>query len=496
MMKRVIGIDFGTTTICAGVLDGEKGEWIDVRTIPNRHEVTSEHSWEKIQDAAGILQDGLDLVNKLRSAHGPIIGIGLTGQMHGIVYINEEGSPVSPLYTWQDGRGDREMENTGKSYAEFITENSGYSVASGYGTVTHFYNQVNRLIPKDAVKLTTIYDAFRIFLLMNRSGIPCCSNSSDLYKKDSLSAATSQIIPSQGSSFEPSNLCLHPSSAASFGLYHLDTVDFDREIIRELGMDPDFFPSVSKENRPSENPDGIFIFPGIGDNQASFAGSVNIPEKALLINVGTGSQISFWTDEPVHTPGSEIRPYINNDYLWVGSSLCGGRAFSMLEKFFRAAADEAGAPPGSMYPWMNRLSEQVFTMDNPVTVKPYFSGTRENPSLKGSIEKLGTDNFTPAHLIAGVLQGTVDELYEMYFDIREKRKNAPSFLIGSGNGIRKSPVVRKLFEQKFGIPLYMPNHREEAAFGAALFALSGDGSLTNLREVQQLIHFDEEKQNL
>lgn len=453
-MKRIIGIDFGTTTICAGVLDREKKEWIDIMSIPNRHEIAAENFWEKMQDSTGILLDGLDLFEKLRTAHGPIDGVGLTGQMHGILYLNAEGKPVSPLYTWQDGRGDLEMGNTSESYTSFITRRSGYNVASGYGSVTHFYNQVNHLIPKDAVKLTTIYDAFQI----------------------SLTGKT--------------DLVLHPSSAASFGLYNLKQGDFDRKIIQKLGMNPDFFPSVSKDNLPFENPEGIFIFPGIGDNQASFAGSIQTPEKTLLINVGTGSQISFQTDKPVCVPGSEIRPYINDDYLWAGSSLCGGRAISMLEKFFRLTADEVGAPPGSMYPWMDRLSEQAFNIKNPVVVKPYFSGTRENPSLRGSIEKLGTDNFTPSHLIAGVLQGIVDELYEMYCNIKEKQEHTPKILVGSGNGIRKSPVLRKLFEQKFGAPLYVPNHREEAAFGAALFALSGNGSSTNLREASRLICYD------
>ena len=31
--------------------------------------------------------------------------IGITGQMHGIVYTDCNGMAISPLYTWQDGRG-------------------------------------------------------------------------------------------------------------------------------------------------------------------------------------------------------------------------------------------------------------------------------------------------------------------------------------------------------------------------------------------------------
>lgn len=59
--------------------------------------------------------------------------------MHGIVYIDKEGTCVSPLYTWQDARGSLCEENNG-SLTEEIQQTCNVQVASGYGIVTHIYN--------------------------------------------------------------------------------------------------------------------------------------------------------------------------------------------------------------------------------------------------------------------------------------------------------------------------------------------------------------------
>ena len=70
--------------------------------------------------------------------------------MHGIVYVDNDGKAVSPLYTWQDNRGNLILNNN-ITYAEFLTDYSGYNLSTGYGLVTHFY-----ILPEGAVKLCTI----------------------------------------------------------------------------------------------------------------------------------------------------------------------------------------------------------------------------------------------------------------------------------------------------------------------------------------------------
>ena len=105
---QIIGIDIGTTTISGVVLDYKKGKTaklLEAKTIENGCFIPAANEWEKIQDADRIVRKAGGLLDYFLNKYHRIQRIGLTGQMHGIVYIDRAGKCVSPLYTWQDGRG-------------------------------------------------------------------------------------------------------------------------------------------------------------------------------------------------------------------------------------------------------------------------------------------------------------------------------------------------------------------------------------------------------
>lgn len=62
---KVIGLDIGTTTICAVVLDGKTGEVIEKIEVENNSFLTTENTWEKIQDASIILHKAKEMVDRL-----------------------------------------------------------------------------------------------------------------------------------------------------------------------------------------------------------------------------------------------------------------------------------------------------------------------------------------------------------------------------------------------------------------------------------------------
>ncbi|MCL2884476.1 MAG: FGGY family carbohydrate kinase, partial [Oscillospiraceae bacterium] len=127
---RTMGIDIGTTTICATVIDGVTGEVRKVVTLPNDCFLTDGAPFEKKQDAAAIVAKTSALAATMIEKYPPIGGIGVTGQMHGIVYLNAAGTAVSPLTIWQDGRGDEEYRD-GQSYAAYLSALTGYKLATG-----------------------------------------------------------------------------------------------------------------------------------------------------------------------------------------------------------------------------------------------------------------------------------------------------------------------------------------------------------------------------
>ncbi|SDO77562.1 FGGY family of carbohydrate kinases, N-terminal domain [Paenibacillus sp. yr247] len=215
--------------------------------------------------------------------------------MHGVLYVNGEGHAVSPLLTWQDGRGDL-LTASGKTYASTLSEITGYPLNTGFGLVTHFYMTKQGEIPKGAMKLCTIGD----YLAMKLCG------------------KTAPLMDS--------------SNAASIGLYSLEKGQFDKQKLSEAGMDASILPELAIERKSTgQTADGKTVICAIGDNQASFLGAVPSFTGTLLVNIGTGSQISVYSPEYIECPMLETRPFVDGGYLLVGASLSGGKSYELLE---------------------------------------------------------------------------------------------------------------------------------------------------------------------
>lgn len=451
---RAIGLDVGTTTICAIVLDAETGVIIDTTTIKNNAFIASKKTWEKIQDPSIIMDNIEKIISQLTAKYAPIACIGITGQMHGIVYLNQEGEAVSPLYTWQDGRGDLPFKGN-LSYAEYLSKTTGYKMATGFGTLTHFYHVANGLVPETARYICTIQD----------------------YAAMRLCRLAKPLV--------------HPTDAASLGLYNMETNLFDHQVIRKTGMKDAFLPDVSQGIQLlGETEAGIPVAVAIGDNQASFLGSVSNNEECVLVNIGTGSQVSLFVDNYRGDSQVELRPFAGEGFLLAGSALCGGRAYALLEGFFRSVVHMAtGKESPGLYDCMENLAYEFPSLENRLEISTRFCGTRDNPSLRGVIGNIGIDNFTPQHFIVGVLEGIIKELYGLYEVMLPGRSPKPTVLVGSGNGIRMNVPLQRMISKMFQMPMRIPLYKEEAAYGAALFSLICTGRFQSVSEAQRLIQY-------
>ncbi len=427
-MRFGIGIDIGTTSICGILVDAGSGQVLRSITQANDCFIVTGSPWERLQDPAQILKKSLLVLAELRCEN--VISIGITGQMHGIVYLNALGEAVSPLYTWQDGRGDLPYENT--TYAQYL------SCATGYGHVTNFYNELHHLVPKDAAFFCTISDYLAMWLCGKKTPT------------------------------------IHTTNAASFGLFDLKANTFSREFHAPIVSD---YALMGTWNN-------IPVAVAIGDNQASFMGAVDQMGSALF-NVGTGSQVSVLTDTAQCIAPVEVRPFIEQKYLLVGSALCGGRSFVLMERFFRDVVFMAtGKMPDTLYPAMDKLLETAPLSD--LVFHNQFCGTRKCPNLRASIGNIGMDNLTASDFAMGVLQGIATELSDLFATMGV----SASSLVGSGNGLRKNKPLQKVFESQFGLALKIPRHKEEASYGAMLFSLIAVGHFSSFCEAQKMIQYE------
>ncbi len=421
---RSVGLDIGTTTISAVIVDFNKKEVEKSYTIDNDSFIHTEYEWEKIQDADKIIKKTVKLLETILNEFDNIGWIGLTGQMHGILYVDKEGKNISPLYTWQDGRGENICKDMAKRY--------GVKVSTGYGLVTHMYNLKNNLVPKNAAKICTIMDYLGMVLTRRK---------------------------------EP---YIHSSNAASLGMFDVAKKCFMKEELKKLAVDIDILPKVTDSYDVIGVYKGIPVMTAIGDNQASFLGSVKNMEKSILVNMGTGGQVSVLSDKVCIGEGIECRPFNEGKYLIVGSSLCGGRAYALLQNFFKSYTEAAGVKGIDHYAVMASLLDNENIHNKKLCIDTSFSGSRANPDKRGSITNIDTNNFTPQAFIRGVLEGMADELYQMYSAVDEEVKLNKKIIVASGNGIRKNVHLQRIMEAKFRMKIQMAQNMEEAASGAAM----------------------------
>lgn len=431
---KTIGIDIGTTTISAVVLETEEERVLAVRTIPNDSFMKSDYEWERVQDPAVIIDKARAALDELLEQYPDVISIGLTGQMHGIVYVDEAGRHLSPLYTWQDQRGNLPVFD-GVSLVSCIKASCGAAVSAGYGLVTHLYQCRRGGVPAGAVSLCTIPDYLGMILTGRKTPL------------------------------------LHSSMAASLGFFDGRRGVFYGKQLEKLGMELSILPQVTEEFALLGYYKGRAVTAALGDNQASFLGAVGLLENTVLLNVGTGGQISVLSEQYFEKPGIEARPLTKGKYILVGSSLCGGRAYAILEKFFRACVVAAGGKDGPQYEMMARLASGAPSED-PMEVRTTFHGTRTQPKLRGAIRNLSEDNFTPEGLVQGVLTGMAKELYDLFYLIHEGTGMEAGRIVASGNGVRKNAALQRAFEEMFGAKLELARYEEEAACGAAICSSS------------------------
>lgn len=437
---KTLGIDIGTTSICVVLYDKE-----DEKIVKNKSAAN-----EFVKDQ-GYVQDADEIVEKVEGMlkdfeNDSFEAVGISTQMHGILYIDANGKAVSPFYTWKEECGKESYQDC-KTYEEYLTEKTGYSMYSGYGSVTHFYMQERGRIPEKAVKFVNIGDYLAMCLTKQKRAV------------------------------------VNESIAASFGGFNLSMRDYDWKALKEAGIKTEYYPEATKGKTIVGFYQGKPVFAAIGDNQASFLGAVADREKTISVNVGTGSQVSVYSSnlylectEGVRNKNDgkqrnkikpEIRPFPDGGYLYVGASLNGGKVYERLAAFFSEVCEVFVGKKPKAYEIMEKLAKEK--EQTSLRAVPNLYGSRGEEKMQSGFFDLNSENFHPADFVLSFVKGMGQELRDLYNAFPEEIKKGRDGLVASGNGMRKNALMRKMTEEIFHLPVTCSEWEEEAAVGAARF---------------------------
>lgn len=477
---RLIGLDAGTTSVSGVLLNTETGLVEEMVSVDHEAMASTDIPGMDIQDPERLYktlertrQALLDAAEREQAAGNPgdVSGLSITGQVHGILYLDEAGSHASPLYTWQDTRGrePREPGTSTSTWSDWATHEAGYWIPPGYGFLTHLINQGTGNVPHEATGMTTLLG----YLSMRLTG-----------------ATRSR---------------LDQTDAHSLGVFNVVTGAFDYDALQRLGVERRFVPEIVQAGtKIGLTREGIPVYAAVGDNQAGYIGSVRDCRGTLLVSIGTSAQLSAFTASlpesgmktdafPGWNGALEVRPYPGGGYLLSGASISGGSAYRLLEKLFRNICRTYGSgDPGPLLEQMNRIPFDELDDGLRLDVNTQFLGTRKDPARRGTINGITPSNFTPDYLVDGFLRGIVAEVNGFYNDLRNATGDNRRVVVGVGNALRRNPLLREILQRELELPVTLPVQREEAALGAAIVAGVGAGIYENYVAPDRPIRYEDE----
>jgi hypothetical protein len=337
--------------------------------------------------------------------------VAITGQMATFIIVDQSGSPLTPIISWQDDRSQIFGVNN-KSWFEDLRK---VLTAHGYG----FWDGLRPGMP-----ICYISALVEQGLQMDNAVILSINQYAALLLNPKLS---------------PGDLRMHKSEAASTGLYNPIKDCWETSIAKVLEIPVSALPSILTEIGPigEKIQDETEIFTPIGDFQAALIGT-DLRENEIFIHIATGGQVArildrqnnkFETQETWND--LQIRPSaVGSDLVLTKTHLPAGRLLAGLVSLL--------ATTGIENPW-ERIDK---ALGEDCRIK--FESENESPDIF-HLKGFRTDGFDVDQLVTAVVTG----LHHRYVDFAMKLVSPETEgLVFSGGALNKLPRFMRKFEEE------------------------------------------------
>ncbi|MBQ6946697.1 MAG: xylulokinase [Clostridia bacterium] len=442
-MKYYIGADLGTSALKLLLTDSEGRICASVSKEYSVHYPRSGWSEQAPEDWWAALVDG---TRELVAGIDPkeVAGLGVGGQMHGLVMLNENDEVLRPAILWNDGRTDKETA--------FLNEN-----AAALGRRTANMAFAGFTAPK---------------ILWVRENEP-----------ENFAAAVKIMLPKDYLNYRLTGVHATDFSDAS-GMLLLDVEHrcWSEEMLEICSLRKEQLPRLyeSGENIGSLRPEvaaqlglplEICVIAGAGDNAASAMGVGAFKEGMCNISLGTSGTLFIPTDRflPLENRAIHNFCHANGKYHLMACMLSAASCNLWFCKDVLGTADYAAE--------QEKIPEEKLG-ENTVFFLPYLMGERSpinNTDASACFVGLRADTKRE-DMMQAVLEGVAFALRDNLEEIRAAGLQVSESLL-TGGGAR-SPLWRRIIAAVLQLPLLLPVAEEGPAMGAALMAncaVSGKG---------------------
>ncbi|MFD0716590.1 xylulokinase [Paenibacillus sp. GCM10027626] len=448
-MSYVIGIDLGTSAVKA-LLVNREGEVIaeSSQAYPLYHE----HSGWSEQRPDDWTEGTLAAIRELAAHEGvspeQIEGISFSGQMHGLVLLDQAGSPVRNAILWNDTRTSaecREIEAALGGKLLTITRNpalEGFTLPKILWVRKHepenFVRAVSFVLPKDYVR----------YCLTGELHMEYSDAAGTLLLDVAGKAWSADVLGTFGL---PASIC--PQLVES----HQLVGTLLPELAARCGLSPQ-----------------TKVFAGGADNACGAIGAGVLQEGLTMCSIGTSGVILSYEPDSANDYSGKVHFFNHgkeNVFYAMGVTLAAGYSLSWFKRAFaqELSFDELLSEVGTVAPGANGL---LFT--------PYLVGERTphaDAAIRGSF--IGIDgSHERKHFVRAVMEGITFSLHESVDMFRAAGKTVDT-IISIGGGAQ-NPVWLQMQADIFGADVVALANEQGPGMGAAMLAAYGCGWFDSL----------------
>jgi xylulokinase len=451
-----LGLDVGTSGVKA-ILVSRTGDVVAAATTPLTIS-TPRPGWAE-QDPARWWEAALASIHAMRRARpqATIESVGITGQMHSSVFLDHAGEVIRPALLWCDGRTTAECAE--------ITERVGGE------------DRLRELACNPALEGFTLP---KVLWLRRHEPEAFARLATVLLAKDYVRYRLTGVLATD------------PSDASATLMYDTAHLRWSEEILSALELPASLVPPIGgsaeilgritiEAAAVTALAAGTPVVGGGADNACGAAGVGVLAPGEVVTSWGTSGTVLAPMAAPRVDPKLRAHTFchvVPNVWYMMGVVLTAGGAFRWYhEQVARELADPATAA--------KRLDEEAASVGrgaDGVVFLPYLQGERtphRDAAARGAFLGLSLAH-TRAHLTRAVLEGVCFALRDS-LTILQELGLSPSHLLLTGGGAR-SPFLRRLQGEIFGLPVSSVNREEGPAYGAALLAAVGAGAFRDLTE--------------
>jgi len=446
-----LGIDVSTTATKALLIDSTSSVISAAATGYNfetPHPLWSEQHpdlwWDGAQKSicAVIAKAGVDAAQ--------IGAVGLTGQMHGLVLLDEAGNVLRPAILWNDQRTQVQCDEI---HARLGREH--FIQISGNVALTGF----------TAPKILWVYQ-----------------NEPELYAK-----VRHVLLPKDYLRFKlTGEYAMDKADGSGTVLFDLKSRSWSTEILEALGIDPAWMPPtfegpeftgrVTAEAASATGlKAGTPVAAGGGDQSAQAVGVGAVESGIVALTLGTSGVVFATTTSPLVEPEGRLHAFchaVPGIWHFMGVMLS---AAGSLQWYHDTLASTMS------FEDLLKEAESVPAGSEGLQFLPYLSGARTphpDPLARGAFVGL-TVRHGRGHMTRAVLEGVSFGLKDSFTLIQNAGVGAIKQVRASGGGT-KSGLWRQILASVLDAELVTVNTTEGAAYGAALLAGVGAGAWSDV----------------